>query len=232
VAAAREGGIPAVSLDLIFAAPDSVPRHWERDLDAVLALEPDHLSLYGLTIESHTPLGKWQARGTVEEADDARYEREFLLAHDRLGDAGYAHYEVSNYARAGRRAIHNSAYWRGVPYVGLGPSAHGYDGIVRRWNIAPFAHWADALAAQRDPVGGSETLTAANRAAEMVYLGLRTTDGLVVSEAECAHVAAWEKAGWVRLVTDDGVRRLTCTPTGWLRLDALAADLTAFRSHS
>ncbi len=234
VAIARDGGISAFSLDLIFAAPEGIERDWARDLDEALALDPDHLSLYGLTVEPHTPLGRWQARGEIEEAADSRYEQEFLLAHQRLTAAGYEHYEVSNYAKPGRRAVHNSAYWRAVPYLGLGPSAHGFDGHVRRWNRSAYAHWTAMLAEGVDPVEGTEALSEANRMAETVYLGLRTSDGLVLEAPELGRVASWVDAGWAELKTSPGASmpRLVCTPLGWLRLDALAADLTAFRSGS
>jgi oxygen-independent coproporphyrinogen-3 oxidase len=232
VHAAREGGIDRLSLDLIFATPEGLTRHWARDLDELIALDPQHVSLYGLTVETHTPLGRWQARGAVEEASEARYEQEFLLAHERLGHAGYAHYEVSNYARPGHRAVHNSAYWAGVPYIGLGPSAHGFDGTVRRANTDAYAAWARMLLDGQDPVGTTESLTEDNRAAETVYLGLRTAEGLAVSARELVHVARWIAEGWVEVRHDDTGARLVCTVTGWLRLDALAADLTAFRSGS
>lgn len=228
----RNGGIDAISLDLIFATPEEIARDWDRDLGEVIALGPDHISMYGLTIETHTPLGRWHARGDVTEAMDSRYEREFLRGHERLADAGFEHYEVSNYARAGKRAVHNSAYWRGVPYIGLGPSAHGFDGLVRRANTEAFAEWARQLDAGVDPIGDAERLSPENRVAEAVYLGLRTVDGLAVGPRDIAHVARWIDAGWVELRDGATEPRLTCTPLGWLRLDALAADLTAFRSGS
>jgi oxygen-independent coproporphyrinogen-3 oxidase len=228
VVVARDGGIASLSLDLIFALPSTLHRDWRADLDAALALAPDHVSLYGLTVEPHTPLGRWRERGEAEEAPEERYESEFLEAHERLTAAGFEHYEVSNYALPGRRARHNSAYWTGVPYAGLGPSAHEYDGVVRRWNVGPYAEWVRRLAAGRDPVEGSETLTDDNRIAERVYLGLRTIDGLEISDAEREHAAPWVREGWAAI--DGG--RLRLTPLGWLRLDALAADLTARRSPS
>lgn len=228
VAAARAAGIDNLSLDLIFALPPEVTRSWERDLSRAVALEPAHLSLYGLTVEPMTPLGRWRERGTVTEAPEERYEREFLLAHEVLAEAGLEHYEVSNYGRPARHSRHNSAYWTGVAYAGLGPSAHEFDGAVRRWNAAAYAEWRRRVAAGEDPVAGSERLTAENRVAEAVYLGLRTGAGLPLSDAELPYVQRWIAAGWGSVDADG---RLALTPAGWLRLDALAADLTAFRSH-
>lgn len=232
VEAARQGGIDAFSVDLIFAAPERLERDWSNDVTRILALGADHVSLYGLTIEPHTPLGRWHARGEETEADESRYEREFLEAHHRLTDAGYEHYEVSNFSRPGRRARHNSAYWRGVPYLGLGPAAHGFDGTTRRWNLSAYVGWDEALRLGKDPIEGREALTGENRMAEAVYLGLRTKEGLALRTSELTHVERWRDAGWVELTGHDGEMRAVCTAEGWLRLDALAADLTAFRSGS
>ena len=227
--AARAAGIEDISLDLIFALPDEVQRSWEDDLLAALAIEPTHLSLYGLTTEAATPLGRWRDRGLVTEAHDERFEREFLQAHETIAAAGFEHYEVSNFARTGRRARHNSSYWSGDPYAGLGPGAHEYDGAARRWNVEPYTEWVRRLAKGLDPIDSCETLDVENRAAERVYLGLRTSDGLRLTGAELVRVRDWVDAGW-GTVTADG--HLALTPLGWLRLDSLAADLTLAGSRS
>ena len=228
VDAARLAGIDDVSVDLIFSLPEKTQRSWAADLAQAVALEPTHLSLYGLTIEPHTPLGRWRQRGEVDESPDERYEAEFLMAHDTLASAGFEHYEVSNFARPDRRARHNSSYWQRVPYAGIGPSSHGFDGTERRWNEAAYAEWSLRLGEGRDPLAGSELLTAEDVAAERVYLGLRTTDGLTLTTDEIARVSAWIEHGWAELRDGD---RAVLTPYGWLRLDALAADLTVERSR-
>ncbi len=227
VAALRAAGIADLSLDLIFALPDTVARDWAGDVCRALALAPTHLSLYGLTVEPGTPLGRWAERGTVAEADEERYAMEFLVAHDLLGRAGFEHYEVSNFARPGHRARHNSAYWSGVPYLGLGPSAHGFDGQRRRWNASAYADWVRRLARREDPMAGDEPIDADARVAEAVYLGLRTGDGLRLEPGEAERAARWVVAGWGELDGD----RLRLSAQGWLRLDALAADLTSLRSR-
>lgn len=224
----RAGGIDNISLDLIFALPEGVERSWELDVSRALALEPSHLSLYGLTIEPHTPMGRWQSRGELSESPDDRYESEFLYAHEALTSAGFEHYEVSNFGRPGKHSRHNSAYWTGVPYAGFGPSAHEFDGAVRRWNVAPYAEWVMRLQNNQDPIESSEALTGSNRIAESVYLGLRTLAGLRVTDAEKERIARWIDAGWATYTEAD---RIVLTPLGWLRLDALAADLTLVRSH-
>jgi oxygen-independent coproporphyrinogen-3 oxidase len=224
----REGGIPNLSVDLIFALPSVLERDWTRDLDLALGLDPAHLSLYGLTVEPRTPLGRWSARGQVTEAPEERFEMEFLEADRRLAQAGFEHYEVSNYGLPGRRSVHNSSYWSGVPYLGLGPAAHGFDGSTRRWNISAYAAWADAVNGGADPMEGSEPIGEDEREAETVYLGLRTTNGLRIRQNEQLMVTSWEAQGWAAL--DGDIVRLT--PLGWLRLDALAASLTSSRSRS
>jgi oxygen-independent coproporphyrinogen-3 oxidase len=225
---ARRAGIDNISLDLIFALPERTRRSWETDVSRALDLEPSHLSLYGLTIEPHTPLGRWRARGEIRESPDERYEEEFLYAHTTMLDAGFEHYEVSNFGRPGARARHNSSYWSGVPYAGLGPSAPEFDGRARRWNVSAYADWGRRLADGQDPMAECEELDDDNRAAERVYLGLRTTDGLTLSDAEVERVGPWMAAGWANLDDDN---RVTLTALGWLRLDALATDLTLVRSH-
>ncbi|HEX8849644.1 MAG TPA: radical SAM family heme chaperone HemW [Gemmatimonadaceae bacterium] len=233
----RGAGIENLSLDLIFALPgESGTRSWERDVELALALEPAHVSLYGLTIEERTPLGRARARGAVTEAEEERYESDFLHAHAAMTAAGLEHYEVSNFGRPGLRSRHNSAYWRLVPYAGLGPGAHELRVSAgeqrRRWNDSAYAGWVRRLAAGRDPVAGEESLDATNRVAEEVYLGMRTREGLVLRDGEIEHVAPWVEAGWGDLVRGPGGESiLRPTPAGWLRLDALAADLTAFRSR-
>ncbi len=218
----REAGIAQLSLDLIFALPEDVPRDWGEDLERALALHPDHISLYGLTVEPHTPLGHWRDRGELTESPDTRYERDFLVAHSTLGDSGFEHYEVSSYALAGARARHNSSYWRHVPYAAVGPAAHRFDGARRSWNVAPYTEWLRRVRSGLDPTAGEEQLTPADLAEERTYIGLRTAEGLVLTEEITASTARWRDAGWAQIVNG----RLQLTALGWLRLDALAADLT------
>ena len=228
VKAARDAGITNLSLDLIFALPAGLERNFTDDVERLLELEPDHVSLYGLTIEPRTPLGRSVERGVTVEQPEEGYEDDFLTAHRMLSEAGFEHYEVSNYARTGRRAVHNSAYWSGVPYIGLGPAAHGFDGQSRRWNARHYAEWRELAISYEDPVAGTELLTAENRLAEAVYLGLRSDGGLVLDPKDCELTDRWVTAGWTSVGADG---RLRCTAEGWMRLDALAAALTHHRSR-
>ena len=226
---AREAELANFSLDLIFSLPVELGRDWRYDLDLALELEPSHISLYGLTIEAGTALARWIARGEETEAPEEQYEHDFLLADRLLTAAGFEHYEVSSFARPGMRARHNSAYWEGRPYLGIGPSAHGFDGAVRRWNAKSYADWERRVAGGLDPIDGLERLDDDNRLVEQIYLGLRTNEGLTIATDEAGYFFRWIQERWAVMGSD---RRLRLTPAGWLRLDALAADLTAFRSRS
>jgi oxygen-independent coproporphyrinogen-3 oxidase len=217
VEAIRAAGIGDVSLDLIFGLPAALGRNWERDLTEAFALSPDHLSLYGLTVEDHTPLGRWTQRGEVTPVDEERYAAEFLAADGALARHGFEHYEVSNAARPGRRARHNSAYWRRAPFIGLGPSAHSGFDRTRQWNLREWSAYERASAEGRGVVGGSEELSEEAIALEEVYLGLRTADGLPVERLDPGMRSAWTEAGWAQSTGG----RIRLTPEGWLRLDAL-----------
>jgi oxygen-independent coproporphyrinogen-3 oxidase len=223
VEALRAGGIDRISLDLIYALPPEIARDWSRDLDQALALEPDHLSLYGLTVEQHTPLARWVNRGEAHPAPEERYAEEFLLAHQRLTQSGFRHYEVSNYGKPGREAVHNSAYWQRSPYLGLGPSAHSGLGKERWWNVREWSAWADAISRGVSTVMGEERLDKESLAIESLYLGLRTDSGLSSDAIRPALRDSWLHEDWA---TDDGTT-LRLTPEGWLRLDALVAQAAA-----
>ncbi|MCC7053645.1 MAG: radical SAM family heme chaperone HemW [Gemmatimonadaceae bacterium] len=224
----REVGFTSWSFDLIFALPASLQRDWARDLDLALGTDPPHLSLYGLTIEPGTPLGRWAERGEVAAADEGTYEHQFLSAHAAATAAGLEHYEVSNFGRPGHQARHNRCYWSGAPYLAFGPGAHGFDGTTRRWNHGPYARWRDTAMRGVDPVAGQETIGSEARGLEAAYLGLRTTDGLRLDAAGRAVAAPWIAAGWAVLSGD----RLVLTPTGWLRLDTLANAITPASAHT
>jgi oxygen-independent coproporphyrinogen III oxidase len=213
----RSGGIRDLSLDLIFGVPKVLGRDWPADLDRAFSLAPQHLSLYGLTIEPHTPLGRWTDRGEVTPLDEDSYASEFLQAHTALAEHGFDHYEVSNAGRPGHRARHNSAYWRRAPFIGLGPSAHSGFGHERRWNVREWAAYQRLLQAGTSPLEGRELLDAAAIGLEELYLGLRTTDGLDASRVPAGVTQTWKDHGWATQTKN----RVQLTSEGWLRLDAL-----------
>jgi oxygen-independent coproporphyrinogen III oxidase len=223
VEAVRSAGIADLSIDLIFGLPRAQERDWADDLSRLLALEPDHVSLYGLTIESHTALGHWTARGETIPADESSYASEFLYAHAALTNHDYDHYEVSSAARPGRRSRHNSAYWRRAPFIGLGPSAHSGWGRERRWNVRDWPAYQRLVSTGIAPVGGRELLDDEAISLEELYLGLRTSDGLPSHRVPPPIRSRWEAEGWA----ESRAERVRLSAEGWLRLDALVATLAS-----
>ena len=197
----RAAGIDNISLDLIFALPEALERDWARDLEMAISLLPSHISLYGLTVEPRTPLDRWISRGATRLPPDERYADEYLLAHERLTANGFQFYEVSNAARDGRRSRHNSAYWSGRSYVGLGPAAHSFDGSTRRWNLAAWEAYRRAIADGRSPIESEEVLTEDQRRLEVMYLGLRTIDGVPLAVLDRPGPSWQIKGGWSRRAT-------------------------------
>jgi oxygen-independent coproporphyrinogen-3 oxidase len=218
----RAAGIEDLSLDLIFGLPGALERDWDADLTRVLEIGASHLSLYGLTIEDRTPLGRWASRGAVTPVDEDRYAAEFLASDAVLASAGYEHYEVSNYARPGKRARHNSAYWNRAPYIGLGPSAHSGWAEHRRWNQREWAGYERAIAAGEPVIMGEEELDRDAVRLEELYLGLRTAEGVAADRVPAATAARWRDSGWATVSGG----RVRLTPEGWLRLDALVASVS------
>lgn len=177
--AARAAGFPIVSLDLIFGLPGQTRERWSAALDAAIALAPEHVSCYQLTIHEGTRFGDRRQAGRLRELDEETQARFYALAHERLGVAGYEGYEVSNFARGPAcRSRHNSKYWRHVPYLGLGPSAHSYLDRRRWWNERDRAAWQAHLEAGELPRAGEESLDGPTLALEKVLLGLRTRGGI------------------------------------------------------
>jgi oxygen-independent coproporphyrinogen-3 oxidase len=214
VAAGRDAGIHSISLDVLYDLPGGTLNTWERTLDAALALEPDHLSLYALTLDDpeaegltgvmgdHLPTTsgarRWRERARAAQDDD-RAAEQYTHATDRLGQAGWRGYEISNWARPGHESRHNLGYWQRLPYEALGPGAHAFDGVTRRWNAARLDGYVAALTPKNGdaphlPPGGSEAVDPDAARAERVILGLRTDAGVSLASARTAGFAdplAW-----------------------------------------
>ncbi len=176
---AREAGFETLSLDLIFGLPGQTLAQWRRILDAALAHEPEHLSCYQLTIHDDTLFGRRKREGKLLEMGDERQTDLFLETHRYLCDAGYDGYEVSNFSRgAEHRSRHNEKYWDHTPYLGVGPSAHSFDGRVRSWNERSLFAWQKWIDSGALPVSGKESLDNDQLLLETIVLRLRTRDGL------------------------------------------------------
>ncbi len=209
-------GLTDLSVDLIYGLPGQTLTQWDADLDRALALPVGHLSAYALIYEEGTELWRMRERGTVREADDDLSLALFERLMDRTAEAGFEHYEISNFARPGRRARHNASYWTGQPYVGCGPGAHSYDGGgVRRRNLPRLADYIEASPRVPHEV---ERLTVDEQYNDFVLTALRTSDGLRLdrlearfgAEARCdALAAARTHLAGGRLETDGEVLRLT-----------------------
>ncbi len=175
---ALAAGFEDVNLDLIYGADGETLDGWRRTLDEAVALDPEHLACYALTIEPGTPLGAKVAAGVVPAPDPDLQAEMFEHTCERLAEAGYRHYEVSNWAVPGRESVHNLGYWEGRPYLGLGAGAHSYRARRRWWNVRPPASYIQLAGAGRSPVGGGEHLTEEEARLERILLGIRSADGL------------------------------------------------------
>ncbi len=203
VGAARAAGIARVSLDLLYDVPGQTLAAWASSLEAAVELAPDHVSAYALTLDDpeaegltgadgdHLPTAagarRWRERARPRQDED-RAAGAYGLADAVLDGAGYPWYELSNWALPGAESRHNLAYWRREPYEAVGPGAHAFDGVRRRWNAANLDRWIAALVREDDgppglPPGGSETIDVTTATAESLILGLRTSAGIATAEA-------------------------------------------------
>ena len=165
------------SIDLIYGIPGSRSETWQQTLQTALGFDPPHISAYALTVEPATALQSQIDRGLSSEPDEDRTEADFRYLVETLEQAGYAHYEISNFGKPGFYSRNNTAYWQGKPYLGIGPSAHSFDGRTRRWNVAHNLKYLRALGAG-EPYYETETLSLQDRYNEAVMTGLRTEWGV------------------------------------------------------
>lgn len=168
----QDAGYGNITTDIIFGIDGYGTERLESDIEQMLALGVQHISAYHLTIEPSTRFGRMAERGEFRAVDEEQSEGEFRLLHERLTAAGYEHYEVSNYALDGYRSRHNSSYWIGSEYLGIGPGAHSFNGRVRRWCEQPIAEYVEQC------LYGEETLTETDHYNEMVMTSLRRSEGI------------------------------------------------------
>ena len=221
---ARAAGFASISLDLIYGTPGESLGDWSATVDAALRVEPDHVSAYSLIVEPGTRLAAQIARGLVPEPDEDAQADAYLMAEERLTGAGFAAYEVSNWAREGHACRHNLAYWRGDHWWGVGPGAHSHVAGIRWWNVRHPRDYTARLAAGTSPAQAREVLTPVDRRIERVLLELRLADGLpleVLTGSELSRVPAIVESGLARLTR----RRLVLTVAGRLLADAVIRDL-------
>jgi len=178
----RSAGVPQVNLDLIFGIPGSGVSEWVRDLDAALALEPDHVSAYGLVYEPNTPLHTRMRRGDVSPVDDETEAQMYEHALDRMASAGFERYEISNWSRPGMECRHNLIYWRGGDWWAFGPSGSAHGAGVRWKNVPRLGDWL--ATGPFSPVQDVERVDADGRIGERFMLELRLAEGIAEPEVE------------------------------------------------
>ncbi len=176
--ASRTAGMENIGIDLIYGVPGQPMSAWFASLREAIALDPDHLSCYQLTLEDGTLLDEQFRRGEVVFPDDALQADFFSATSEFLENHGYTHYEVSNFSRPGRESRHNLKYWDHIPYLGLGPAAHSFRGRERRWNRRAVGVYINDLTSGRAPVEAVETLSDEQLSLEDLFLGFRTRRGV------------------------------------------------------
>lgn len=179
----REAGIKNISIDLMFGFPDESLSQWKEDISAALALNVEHISAYSLMYEEDTPLWKMLDTGKVKEIDEELSLTMFKELVCQLTDAGYEHYEISNFARPGYRSRHNSSYWHQVPYIGLGAAAHSFDLNSRQWNVADLKLYIEEInngiiPMEREELDNDTTFN------DIITTALRTSDGIDLNAME------------------------------------------------
>lgn len=212
VDAARTAGIARLNLDLIYGAVGETVDDWHATLAAALALEPEHVSAYALTIEAGTPLHRDITAGEKTAPDDDDQAEKYVIADDALTAAGLGWYEISNWARPGEECRHNRLYWEGGDYLAIGCAAHGKTGHRRWWNVRTPERYIDAVRTEVSAEAGCEELDAEDRAQEMLALALRTNGGIALDERRAESVAEMAGAGLVNVQRN----RVVLTRTGRL----------------
>lgn len=216
----RETGFASISIDLMFGLPGQTPAQWQADLDKTIALQPDHVSTYCLTYEEDTDFFLRHARGEFRE--DPESDARFLVsAMQMLEEAGFEHYEISNYARPGFASAHNRGYWAGDAYLGIGPSAFSTVGMRRWQNVADYRAYAERVLAGSSPVASIELLTPEMKRTERIALALRTREGIPSGELTAWPNESSEFIGLGLLRELNG--NLVLTPRGKLLADSVAA---------
>jgi oxygen-independent coproporphyrinogen-3 oxidase len=226
---ARQAGFEHVSLDLIYGTPGESDDDWRRSLDAAIEAGPDHVSAYALIVEDGTRLARKVAKGEIQAPDDDAMADRYLIADDLLTQAGFAWYELSNWAKtAGARCRHNELYWTGADWWGFGPGAHSHVGGVRWWNVRHPAAYARRLAAGHSPAAARERLTAAMRRMEEIMLRARLAEGLPLSLLSATAQAHAERLLGDCLLDPSAYAagNVVLTVRGRLLADAVIRDLT------
>ncbi len=231
VARARKAGFDNISIDLMYAIPGQSHELWKKNISLALSLQPEHISSYTLTIEEKTAFGKWVKSGKLKGVEEEFAAQEFDILMNAMSAAGYEHYEISNFCKPGYHSKHNSNYWRQESYLGIGPSAHSYNGDTRQFNVSNNAAYIQSLHDNKIP-SELETLTRENKINEFIFTTLRTSWGCNIEylkrhlnynllESQRPYLEDLKKRNLV--VIDDEIIRLT--HKGKFLADQIASDL-------
>jgi len=220
---AQDAGLDNISIDLIYGTPGLSDGNWKKNVEQAFQLGIPHLSCYALTVEPRTALDTMIRQHKKEDIDPEDQARQFLLLMDWVAAAGYEHYEISNFSLPGRRSRHNTSYWQGRPYLGLGPSAHSYDGAAsRQWNIANNALYIKNPGSHIE----KEILTPVQQLNEYIMISLRTMEGLDLGRVPQQEVLLRQAEKYIKegkMILKDN--RLVLTREGKLFADGIAAAL-------
>jgi len=228
---AQDQGIENITADLMFALPDLTTENYANDLRRLLDMGVQHLSAYGLTIEPKTVFHKWSVTGKILEANSIVFEQHFRTTPIICAEYGLQHYEVSNFGKKDFFSRHNTAYWKGEHYLGIGPSAHSYDGRSRQWNVANNPQYMNALISgkihwEREEIDHKVAMN------EYLLTRLRTSWGIDINylrnktewtfgDRQLNEIDQWISQGWANLEGD----HLVLNTDGWLQVDTLTAAL-------
>jgi oxygen-independent coproporphyrinogen-3 oxidase len=228
---ARKAGFSNLSMDLIMGLPGSSEEILLNDIEKLLSLDPEHISAYQLSVEEKTALAHQVKIGKLNLLEEDEVNDQFLLLHKILVGKGYRHYEISNYAKPGFEAKHNSSYWSGESYLGIGPGAHSFDGKERRWNISNNRKYAKEVVIHGFCYEG-EILSEKDRFNEIIMTSLRHEKGLDLNALKRHYPALfseeieelgllWTSKGWASMSN----KVLKLSIEGWLISDSLASEL-------
>jgi oxygen-independent coproporphyrinogen III oxidase len=219
-----------ITIDLIYGTPQLTNEKWKHNVETAIALNIPHISCYALTVEPKTPLDKMIRLHQSETVNPDKQSEQFILLMGWLAVAGYEHYEISNFAKTGWRSRHNSSYWQGKKYLGLGPSAHSFNGIERQWNVANNNLYIAAIQKNTIPFE-KEELTATQQLNEYIMTALRTMEGIQLSVLKSRYNITENEflAKSAKLITTQHIREenhsLILTTEGKLLADGIAAEL-------
>jgi oxygen-independent coproporphyrinogen-3 oxidase len=226
----QDAGFSNITTDLIYGYPLLTHEKWEHNMNMMFGLEVPHISAYSMTVEPRTALAAFIKKKQTPPVNDHQSAKQFTRLMERMQQQGFEHYEISNFSKPGHYSRHNANYWKGVPYLGIGPSAHAFNGVSRQWNVANNAQYLKALT-QNDIPAEVEHLSTVNRLNEYIMTSIRTIWGLDLDVLDAITVGAANALlkNAQQFLTNHWVSRqaqtLTLTPAGKLYADHITAEL-------